>query len=98
MKRLFVILVLVFTAVLLVITTKVVYADHVRQTEWENTREVITIYVQSGDSVDGYWVKYAPDWMSKEQYREEFRELNNTSSCALYKGDRVKVYVEEGSK
>ena len=67
--------------------------EHTRFTEWESTREVMLIRVMPGDSVDGYWAEYAPSWMSREDYRAEFKELNNTDSCHIYAGDFVKVYV-----
>lgn len=93
MKKLVFTLAIAFTIFLIVLAVKVVYADYTRQAEWEENRETITIIVQYGDTVDGYWAEYAPDWMSKEQYRREWMELNRTHSCSLHKGDRVLVYV-----
>lgn len=87
----------IITVVLLVFSVKVVYADHMKQVEWEESRETIVITVKSGDTVDGYWAKYAPDWMGREQYREEFKQLNRTNSCGLDVGDKVKLYVEGGN-
>ena len=80
-------------ASIVTLTVGTIYRDYKNTHEWESTREVHLIRVQSGDSVDGYWAEYAPSWMSREDYREEFKELNNTNSCYLYEGDFVKVYT-----
>lgn len=65
--------------------------------DWEQTREIKTVYVQRGDSVDGYWAEYAPEWMDRSDYREEIKELNNMDSCYLYAGQTLKIYVEGGN-
>lgn len=71
--------------------------EHNNRTEWEATREVITVPVHAGDSVDGYWAEYAPSWMDRADYRREFKELNNCDSCYLYAGQFVKIYVQGGN-
>lgn len=81
------------TASILALPVGITIQDHARLAEWESTREVRLVRVQSGDSVDAYWAEYAPAWMNREDYRAEFKELNNTSSCYLYEGDFVKVYT-----
>ena len=63
---------------------------------WLKTREVITITVLPGDSIDGYWVEYAPDWMTREQYRHEIQTLNDMDSCTIYAGDTIKLYMKGG--
>lgn len=63
---------------------------------WLQTREVITITVCAGDSIDGYWVEFAPDWMTREQYRYEIQELNDMDSCTIYAGDTIKLYMKGG--
>lgn len=80
-------------AIMVAVTVGTIYRDYQNTHEWESTREVHLIRVQSGDSVDGYWAEYAPSWMNREDYREEFKELNNLDSCYLYEGDFVKVYT-----
>lgn len=94
MKKLAITLSIAFAVFLVILATKVVYADYTRQAEWQNDRRIITIRVQSGDTVDGYWAEYAPDWMGREQYRKEWMELNRTHSCSLRRGDKVLVYAE----
>jgi hypothetical protein len=81
------------TASVLTLPVSVAIRDHARLTEWEATREVRLIRVMPGDSVDGYWAEYSPSWMNREDYREQFKELNNLDSCYLYEGDFVKVYT-----
>ena len=80
-------------ASIVTLTVGTIYRDYQNIHEWESTREVHLIRVQSGDSVDGYWAEYAPSWMTREEHRQEFKELNSTDSCHLYEGDFVKVYV-----
>lgn len=71
--------------------------DHSNRTEWEATREIITVPVHTGDSIDGYWAEYAPSWMDRADYREDIKELNNMDSCYLYAGQMLKIYVEGGN-
>ena len=78
------------------IATLTIVRDAKAQTDWEQSREVITVRVHSGDSVDGYWAEYAPSWMSREQYRYEIKALNDMDSCTLYAGDTIKLYVKGG--
>lgn len=63
---------------------------------WLANREVITITVLPGDSLDGYWVEYAPSWMTREQYRYEIQTLNDMDSCTIYAGDTIKLYMKGG--
>lgn len=61
---------------------------------WLQTREVITITVLPGDTIDGYWVEYAPDWMTCEQYRYELQTINDLDSCTIYAGDTIQIYIQ----
>ena len=81
------------TASVLALPIGITIRDNARYSEWEATREVRLIRVMPGDSVDGYWAEYSPSWMNREDYREQFKELNNLDSCHLYEGDFVKVYT-----
>lgn len=78
------------------IATFALVRDAQAQTDWEQSREVITVRVHSGDTIDGYWAEYAPSWMSCEQYRYEIKVLNNMDSCTIYVGDTIKLYVKGG--
>lgn len=80
-----------------VLTTFTIVRDAQAQTDWENNREIITVMVHQGDTIDGYWVEYAPSWMSREQYRYEIQTLNDMESCMLYIGDTIKLYVQGGN-
>ena len=66
------------------------------QNDWEDSRQVVTKMVQHGDSIDGYWVQYAPSWMGREQYRAEIKALNNMDTCNIYAGNTIKLYVQGG--
>ena len=84
-------------ALCVILATFTIVRDAQAQTEWENNREIITVIVHSGDTIDGYWVEYAPNWMSREQYRYEIQTLNDMDSCMLYIGDTIKLYVQGGN-
>jgi hypothetical protein len=87
-------------ALTLALTTPivVVYAqDRSKMQEWTRTREVKTICVQAGDSIDGYWAEYAPYWMGRHDYREAIQELNDMESAFLYEGQLLKIYTEGGN-
>jgi hypothetical protein len=83
-------------AITLLTATVVVGREQAQSAEWEDSREVITITVQSGDTVDGYWAEYAPDWMSRDEYRYEIKQLNDMDSCVLYIGDTIQIYTQGG--
>jgi hypothetical protein len=86
-------------ALTLAVTTPIVIVsarDNAQMKEWEQTREVKLVHVESGDSLDEYWAEYAPSWMNRYDYREAIKELNDMDSCALYAGDIIKVYTEGG--
>jgi hypothetical protein len=74
--------------------TFTIVRDAQAQTDWEHNREVITITVAYGDSIDGYWAQYAPSWMSRDQYRYEVKALNHMDSCTIYAGSTIKLYVQ----
>ena len=85
------------TASILALPVSITIRDNARLAEWESTREVRLVRVQSGDSVDGYWAENAPSWMDRSDYREEFKQLNDCDSCYLYEGQFVKIYTEGGN-
>ena len=62
--------------------------------EWESTREVITVIVQYGDTLDGFGYEYKPTWMDVREYREQVKELNNMTLSTLYAGQTLMLYVE----
>ena len=64
-----------------------------RYDDWVANREVITVYISSGDTLDGYYVEYAPDWMDRYTYRAAILELNGMHDCTIYAGDYIKLYV-----
>ena len=72
----------------------VLVSNNKTQAEWEENREIITVRVEGGDTIDGYWAEYAPNWMSREQYRAEIMELNGMNSYSLRIGQTLKLYVE----
>ena len=97
MRRLFIILLILISTIIVIAGCRNIQVDAQRQEEWKNSRQVITIVVESGESIDGYWAKYAPEWMGREQYRSEIKELNNMVSAMIYTGQKIQVYVEGGN-
>ena len=69
------------------------YSDNGKQTEWENTRTVMTVIVDKGDTLDDFGYQYKPDWMDVREYRQKVMELNNMNSAMLYDGQSLKLYV-----
>ena len=63
-----------------------------RKSEWKSTREVITVYVESGDTLDELGYRYKPSWMDIREYREEIKELNDMQDSYLYMGQELKLY------
>lgn len=63
-----------------------------QRSEWEETREVITIHICSGDTLDEIGYEFKPEWMDIREYRESIKELNNLDSCMLYVGQELKIY------
>ena len=68
-----------------------------RNAEWKSSREVITVYVESGDTLDEFGYKYKPEWMDVREYREEIKELNGMQNSDLYMGQELKLYTEGGN-
>lgn len=94
MKKLIIVVVLLIIAVN-VLVAAIVVSDFRQQKKWEATRQPISIRIQYGDTIYGYWIKYAPNWMSYEQFLYEIKELNNMTSCSIYAGQTIQIYIEE---
>lgn len=95
MKKALTVIVLAVIIAVNVLAATVIASDFRQQEEWEDTRQVVTICVQYGDTLYGYWIEYAPNWMGYEQYIHEIQELNDMESCSIYAGQTIQVYVEE---
>lgn len=68
-------------------------ADNMRQTQWEEHREVITVTVYYGDTLWDIAEKYKPSWMSTQEYCSELKTLNGKSTSTIYAGEQIKVYA-----
>lgn len=68
-------------------------ADNMRQSQWEEKREVVTVAVCYGDTLDGICYEYKPSWMSIDEYRSEIKVLNHMSDSAIYANTTIKLYV-----
>ena len=64
------------------------------EANWESTREVITVRVCSGDTLDGFGYEYKPSWMDVREYREQIKDLNDMSTSTLYANTTIKLYVQ----
>ena len=63
-----------------------------RYDEWMKNAEIITVVIQRGDTIDGYYVQYAPEWMDRYTYRQLILDLNHMNNCDIYAGDIIKLY------
>ena len=98
MRKLFAVLCTVVAVAIIVVCANSLRADAQRRSNWEDSREIISVVIQPGDSLDGLWAKYGPHWMDRRDYRIEIIELNNLDSAMLYVGDKIKLYVEGGNQ
>ena len=82
-----------FLIAIITVATFTIINDAKLKSEWAENREVITITVQMGDTIDGFWAEYAPNWMDRHEYRAEIMELNGLNTCSIYVGQTLKLYV-----
>ena len=96
MKKFAIIIMCVTIIVTMIVAVTTVSADMQRRSHWENTREVITVFIYYGDTLHGLWAEYGPSWMDRREWTYEVMELNGMDSCMLYVGQTLKIYVEGG--
>ena len=70
--------------------------DNSLENEWLENRDVITIRVAYGDTLDEICYEYKPSWMDVREFRYYILELNGMSNSMLYAGQTLKVYAYEG--
>ena len=78
----------------------IAYTHHnntTRVNEWLSNCAVITVYIESGDTLDYYGYQYKPSWMDVRDYREYIEDLNNMDCADIYAGQTLKFYVEQGT-
>ena len=68
-------------------------AENMRQSQWEERREIITVAVCYGDTLDGICYEYKPSWMSIDKYRYEIKQLNHMSDSTIYANTTIKLYI-----
>lgn len=93
----------VFVIIILAITTvlagaRTISTNHRLRTEWEDTREVITVRVHYGDSLDKFGYQYKPTWMDIREYRKLVIDLNDMTSAMVYANTDLKLYVQGGTQ
>ena len=93
-KHRWLIVVLVIVAIVS-IGCKVNY-DHKLRAEWEHNRQVLTVAVQSGDTLDEFGYNHKPSWMDVREWRYQVMELNGMEDANLLAGQRIKIYTEGG--
>ena len=96
MKKFDIIIICVTIIAAMIVAVTTVSADMQRRYDWEEHREVITVYIDYGDTLHGLWAEYGPSWMDRREWTYEVMELNDMDSCMLYAGQTLKVYVEGG--
>ena len=70
--------------------------DNSLEAEWLENREVITICVHYGDTLDEICYQYKPSWMDVREFRYYILDLNGMSNSMLYAGQTLKIYAYEG--
>jgi hypothetical protein len=60
---------------------------------WVSSREIVEVVVQPGDTLSGLYYQYAPKGIDMYPWIEDIQELNNMSSCNLFAGDRLLIYI-----
>ena len=68
------------------------------KTEWEQSRDVITVTVHYGDTLDDFGYQYKPSWMDIREYRELVNDLNGMTSSALHTNTDIKLYAQGDDK
>ena len=68
-------------------------ANNMQQSEWERHREIITVAVGYGDTLDDICYQYKPSWMDIREYRYEVMELNNMESSTIYANTMIRLYI-----
>lgn len=87
------------TIILICLVAIVAFATHSlvsngnRYVTWVNARDIITVTVESGDTLDEFGYKYKPEWMDVREYRELVKELNGMENSSLYVGQELKLYI-----
>ena len=89
MKR---ILILAMICAIILVGCKINHDNQIK-TEWKENREIITVIVQPGDTLDAFAYEYKPSWMDHRDYREEIKELNDLPNCTIQIGDRLDLYA-----
>lgn len=86
---------LIFATVMIVAIFAIGYragANNMQQSQWEEQREVITVQVCYGDTLDEICYEYKPSWMDIREYRYEVMELNNMESSTIYANTTLRLY------
>lgn len=93
MKRFLIII--SFMLVLLVIGIKT-STTLSQKSEWENSRQVITVVVCHGDTLYNLALEYKPSWMDTREYVYQVEQLNDMTNGNIYAGQTIKLYTMEG--
>lgn len=69
------------------------YGNHKQYKEWTDTRAILDIIVDSGDTLYKYSATYKPTWMTLDEYCCELQALNGMTSSDIYVGQHIQVYA-----
>ena len=90
MKKTIIFMILFIMLCVAIIGVSLMY-DSIRLRNWLESAEIVEITIRYGDTLDGYWVKYAPKWMSRFEYRDLLIRINNLESYDLYAGQTILI-------
>ena len=93
MKKLMNIAVAIIIVIGFVIIGMSIHNDKQIRAEWEDSREVHTIVISSGDDLWSIAEYYKPSWMDPREYIYEVKKLNNMSQSYIYAGEQLLIYI-----
>ena len=68
-----------------------------REKEWLNNRVVVSVCVESGDTLDGLCSQYKPSWLDIREYRHDVKQLNSMNDSTIYAGDTILLYAYDNN-
>ena len=84
-----IVLVLAIAVTVIVVITK----DAKAEQAWKESREIVSHYVCTGDTLHGLYYQYNPQGIDIEPWTEQVKELNNMNNSGLYAGDTILIYI-----
>ena len=85
-------IVAVILIVVMVVGFALAIANISKPTFNENDYDIITVYVEEGDTLYDYYYRYAKNGTEVTEYTSAIKELNHLRNSTIYAGTTLKVY------